>query len=517
MKTAPWGPRGCRNPRTRLDFPSHLVILRGGQKTIAGLGIESRKPAFQKGTFVFRAAARVLSGGLPLSGNAARTFQFHLAYALLDAAAGGILLNAPLIAIKAFGAANWQLPLRELYSGIGMIATLYLGSRMASRPKMPFVFIPGVVAGICSMTMASATGSAFWFLTLLGIGALFEILTRPAITAVLRANYPVEHRGHATGEVRKWSSLCFLVSSITSAFVLHVAAQYSDTSAGMEPIEGIASILHWSADHMAQMLMVLAGTLSLVSFTCFRQIRVDETFASEPRRGKLEIGKSFQEAFHVLVCDRRYRRYLFGCFLDGFFQMLYFPMIWALLSDDLGFGYVGSSFLMHALPALAAFAATGWLGSRFDRMNPWISWACVRFAWSLDAFLLAATPVLAVFFPPALFLLPAIGRLLRGSVQGGWWILWWQIGVTHFAPPGEDTSRYMGIMVFLNGTIRFAASGAGMVLAALAVSPQTLLILGGLGVMVSGLYSLYQADWERRHHQPETMTEFERQFSLPEG
>ena len=41
--------------------------------------------------------------------------------------------------------------------------------------------------------------------------------------------------------------------------------------------------------------------------------------------------------------------------------------------------------------------------------------------------------------------------MLRGSVQGGWWVLWWQIGVTHFAPPGQDTSRYMGIMVFLNG------------------------------------------------------------------
>jgi len=100
----------------------------------------------------------------------------------------------------------------------------------------------------------------------------------------------------------------------------------------------------------------------------------------------------------------------------------------------------------------------------------------------------------------------------RGGVQGGWWIMWWQIGVTHFAPPGEDTSRYMGIMVFLNGTIRLGASAAGMVLAAMAVPPTTLLVVGGLGVIASGLYSLGQAGRERREKRPETMTEFERQF-----
>lgn len=448
--------------------------------------------------------------GPRLSENAARTFRLHLAYALLDATAGGILLNAPLIAIKSFDAANWHLPLRELFSGAGMILAIYFGSRMASRPKMPFVFIPGVAAGICSLTMAMATGSAFWFLTLLGVGALFEVITRPAITAVLRTNYPVEQRGHATGEVRKWSSLCFLASSILSALVLHLAAELAGTAASA----GAANhLLRWFADHMPQILMVLAGLLSLGSFVCFRQIHVEESLDFDGGDLRPEIGSSFREALAVLAHDGRYRRYLFGCFLDGFFQMLYFPIIWILLSDDLGFGYLGCTALMHALPALAAFVATGWLGRLFDRTNPWVSWAGVRFIWGLDAILLAATPLLVPVFPPALILLPVLGRILRGSVQGGWWVLWWQIGVTHFSPPGGDTSRYMGIMVFLNGIIRFGASATGMTLAAMAVSPQTLLVIGGVGVILSGVYSLSQAVWERQHHQPETIAEFERQFA----
>lgn len=328
--------------------------------------------------------ARDFFRGPCLSGNAARTFRLHLAYALLDATAGGILLNAPLIAIKSFQAANWHLPLREIYSGLGMLLALYLGSRMASRRKMPFIFIPGVAAAVSSMAMATATGSAFWFLTLLGVGALFEIVTRPAITAVLRLNYPVEQRGHATGEVRKWSSLCFVASSVTAAVVLHLASQRVGNAGEVAAAGWASEVLRWSAEHMAQVLMVLAGFLSLASFVCFRQIHVEETIGSEPADRRLEIGGSFREAVGVLAHDGRYRRYLIGCFLDGFFQMLYFPLIWSLLSRDLGFGYVSCNALMHALPALVAFFATGWLGKLFDRTNPWLSWAYVRFVWGLE-------------------------------------------------------------------------------------------------------------------------------------
>lgn len=450
--------------------------------------------------------------GPGLSGNAARTFRLHLTYALLDATAGGILLNAPIIAIKSAQAANWHLPLREIYSGVGMLLALYLGSRMASRHKMPFIFIPGVLAALSSMAMAMVTHSAFWFLTLLGLGALFEIITRPAITAVLRSNYPVDDRGHATGEVRKWSSLCFVASSFTTSLILHLASQAASGGDATAVAGPAGETLRWATTHMAEILMVGAGFLSLISFVCFRRIHVEETVESQGEDRPPRVGGSFREAWRVLARDGRFRRYLVGCFLDGFFQMLYFPLIWSLLSRDLGYGYVGSNVLMHALPALAAFFATGWLGKQFDHINPWLSWAGVRVAWGLDALLLAATPALAVVFPPAIVILPVLGRLLRGSVQGGWWILWWQIGVTHFAPPGEDTSRYMGIMVFLNGIVRFSASGAGMILAARNVSPQTLLVIGGAGVVVSGLYSLQQGLAERRRREPETMAEFERQF-----
>jgi hypothetical protein len=168
---------------------------------------------------------------------------------------------------------------------------------------------------------------------------------------------------------------------------------------------------------------------------------------------------------------------------------------------------------MHGIPTFVAFATTGLLGRWFDRANPWVSWAVVRFGFGFDALLLAAAAFAAGTLPSAVvsgFLL--LGRLLRGSVQGGWWVLWWQIGITHFAPPGQDTSRYAAIMVFLYGLVRMAASLAGIGLAYWGVRPETLLWVGGLGVILSGLYSLWQAARERKEHRPATFAEFEAQF-----
>ena len=98
---------------------------------------------------------------LDLPADARRTFRFHLAYALLDAACGGILLNAPVVALRAIAGQNWQLPLREVRAGIGMLATLYLGSWMAPRRKMPFVFMPGMFASLSALAMALAIRRRF--------------------------------------------------------------------------------------------------------------------------------------------------------------------------------------------------------------------------------------------------------------------------------------------------------------------------------------------------------------------
>ena len=433
---------------------------------------------------------RVLQGP-PLPPEAIDTYRFHRLYAVMDAAAGGILLNTPIYALKILEASEWQLPMRELGAGIGMLGGLYMGSWMARRPKRPFVVIPGVICAAFALSMALVQRSSFWFLLLLTISAAFEIVTRPAVTAILRFNYPVECRAAAVGDVRRWSSLAFLVASFLSAYDYHNAGQNI-------------------AFHVRTQIL-LAGSLSLGSFLCFRMIRVREQPAC--RNLQPELLRCLKESLLIVLRDRRYCRYLAGCFLDGSSQLLYYSMLWAFFDRTLGYGFFGCVMLMHTLPAMMAFLVTGAFGRWVDRTNPWLAWALVRLCWGADALLLAATPFCAALLPPALYILPVTGRLIRGSVQGAWWIMWWQIGVTYFAPPGEDTSRYMGIMTFLNGATRLAGSGLSVALGALGVPPIAMMLIGGAGVLASGAYSLLLAYYEQHQHVPETIAQFEHQFN----
>jgi hypothetical protein len=439
-----------------------------------------------------------------------RTFRFHLAYALLDAVGGGILLNMPVVALNAIHAPNWQFQLRDICVGFGMLASIYLGSWMAPRHKMPFVFRPGILACCCSLVMAVAlmTGDSFSFFMIFGIGGMFEIVTRPAIAAILRQNYPVEHRGFLTATVRQWSSLVFMIALLCAAQILTLANKHVKLAASLET--------------------ACAALLGLAGLLCFRQIMVRNEKANEIHPNfRLEIVKNVRETFSIVVRDARYRRFLSGCFLEGFFSQLYLPLVAVFLSKTLGYEYFGCALLLHGIPTLTAFAVTGTIGQWFDRANPWIAWAWVRFAFGIDAVLLALTPWVMLSLSSApitlsssvtvslsslAMMLPVLGRILRGGAQGGWWVLWWQIGITHFAPPGEDTSRYAGIMVFLNGLIRMIAAAAGMGLAILAILPMDFLWVGGLGVAASGGYSLWQAARERREHGPRTFTQFESQF-----
>jgi MFS family permease len=95
--------------------------------------------------------------------------------------------------------------------------------------------------------------------------------------------------------------------------------------------------------------------------------------------------------------------------------------------------------------------------------------------------------------------------------MGGSWILWWQVGVNHFAPPGGDTSRYMGILLFANGIARLIGPIMGAWLLS-ASSLQSVFLLGGGVVILSSLLSFRQLHRESVHRQFATVKNFEDQF-----
>ena len=432
----------------------------------------------------------------PLNGNARRTYRYHLLYALCDALTGGVIATAPFIALKQMGAPDWQLGIKLTLSGLGMLATLYLSHWMAIRHKMPFVFWPGLMCVATTGAMA-LTEDSFLFLFFSGLGLMFNTITRPAVAAIVRVNYPAEHRGQATGEIRRWSSLVFLLTVLASAILLDLASVHDP--------DRIMTLVHG--------LLILATVSILAAYLLFRQIRVEESISELLTEARPPVLQSFRDALAILVRDTRFCWYILGCFAFIFSAATYVSFIPAFLNRDLQFNYVQCVLFLHVIPAIAAFFATGRLGTWFDRVGLSIAWAWVRFGWALDPLLLAASTAFVPVLGTEVVLLAVLARVCLGTVQGGYWILWWQIGVAYYAKPGADTSRYQGILVFVDGISKMTAPALGAwILAQPGSSREILFVIGGLGVLFSALISLCHARRDRRDNHLLTTAEYEAQF-----
>ncbi len=403
---------------------------------------------------------------LTLQGTERHTFRWHMGFTLLDSAGAAILANAPLMATKTLTAADWQLNIPLGLSCVGMIAALHLGAFMADRPKKPFVVVPGLFYAAASLGMAMID-TGWLFLLVYGLGAIFEVATRPAVAAIVRSNYAADHRNHAMGRLRQCSAIVFLGVTMGSAWLLDRAGGHAADWVRAE--------------------MVLAGLLSLAAYLCFRRIRVQENLAASPEVPRPAPARSM---VRLLGQDAPFRNYLIGFMAFAFFNLLYAAsVVWAFAAKDLGLSYLACSLLVQVIPSVASSLLTGWLGAWTDRVGPWKAWGLIRAGWGLDPLLLVLAAVV-----PSLAALPlaVAARLSRGAVMGGSWVLSWQTGVSCFAPPGGETARYMGVQTFFNGLVRLGAAVASSLLLAVATR-STVLLVGGVGVLLSSLHAFHCA------------------------
>jgi hypothetical protein len=394
----------------------------------------------------------------------------------------GVLTNAPTIGIKALKAADWYLVMPTSLSGLGLLLSMALGVSMARRPKMPFVTAPGLISCALCLGMALAP-EPFWFLLLLGLVNLFETITRPAMTAIIRANYPVADRGWITGDLRQWSAGAFLVAVLATARLLDAA--------GTWPV----------------IRVVLAGAAALqaAGYLALARIHV--------RSEEADIGEGPAPAERATIAgaladvrrDGRFLRYLSGCFLFGMGALSYDPILRAYFSTELHLDYVECALLMDVVPSVCSVLTVARLGAWLDRTNPLRAWAAIRVAWGLDPILLALAPIW-----PSAALPTAVGaRILRGGVMNGSWLLWWQLGTNYFALRRELTSVYMGLHISLNGVQRILAPALGACLAAL-TSRREVLIIGGLLVIASAVLAWRQAESEKGEGRYPTFADRER-------
>jgi MFS family permease len=392
------------------------------------------------------------------------------------------------MALKGMGSPEWAMAVEIAITSLGLFLAVHLGGIMAERPKMPFVLAPGFMFAACTLGMV-LTNSALSFLALAGVGSLFETLTRPAVTAVIRLSYPATHRGVVTGSIRGWCSIVFLAFAMLSAW-----------------------LMDWMPDSPTLMIkgqLAIAAALSAAAFGTFGLIRLHEAGVAGRAAADLSVSRPMREALQVAISDARFRRYLGIGLLFAFGDLMFVSFIPVLMGKRLGYGYLASAILVHVLPSVLAFLSTGLIGRWIDRINPWRAWSWIRLGWGLDPVLLAATPWLAAVAPALALAVASAARVSRGVVMGGSWILWWQVGVTHFAPPGADTTRYQGMALFVNGVARLAAPLAGAWLLSSA-SLEAVLLGGGALMLLSSLLSFRELVREKGDPALSTIDQFER-------
>jgi hypothetical protein len=398
-----------------------------------------------------------------------RTYVCHWVYSALSGVATGVLTNGPVVGVKALKAADWHLALPTGLSGVGLLLSVVLGVCMARRSKLPFITGPGLASSAACLAMAAAPRPLLFF-AMLGLCNMLEIVTRPAMTAVIRSNYPTASRGWVTGRLRQCSAVAFLAAALGTARLLD--------SYGTWPV--------------VRALISLAALLQTLAYVAFGRVRE----RSDPGQAGVgavpDVLATVRTAAVALRRDARFVRYLAGCFLFAASGLAYEPLVRAYFSTDLGLNYTQCVVLADVVPSLVSVLTLHRLGAWLDRTNPLRAYAWIRVGWALDPLLLSLAP----FWPAGSMLVAAVARLCRGGVMNGSWLLWWQLGTNYFAPRGELTSVYNGLHISLNGAQRICGPALGAALSG-HLSRRGVLVIGGVLVLASALHAWLQAEDEK--------------------
>jgi hypothetical protein len=401
----------------------------------------------------------------------------------------GLLVNGPMIGIKALRAADWHLALPTGLSGIGLFLTLALGIWMARRPKLPFAVVPGFASSAACLGMAVAP-DPLAFLFLLGLFNLLDSTARPAIAVIIRLNYPAETRGWVTGRLRRWSAGTFLLAGLATGWVLD--------RAGTWPV--------------IQAVLATAAALQTLAYLAFSRIRVRPEPRGEAEADAFAPGgrSSLVVALAAVRRDRRFLRYLWGSVLFQLGNLMYETIVRAFLSVELHFSYTHCVVIADVLPSTFSLATTPRLGAWLDRTNPLIAWSRIRLGWGIDPLLLALAPI----WPAAARAIAATARLIRGGVMNGSYILWWELGGNYFATRRELTSVYVGASFSVNGVTRMVGPPLGAHLGT-ALSRRAVLIIGGLMVLLSAYLARRQAEDEKVDGRYPTFADLEPELDAP--
>ncbi|MFC1672117.1 MFS transporter [Planctomycetota bacterium] len=382
------------------------------------------------------------------------TYVHDLRAAMLFASSWGIANLSVIVAKKTFDTPHWLLAVMLSMNGVGMMFSMFWGNVIHHRRKMPFAFWPRVIGHVL-LICVSFVSSATPFVIVTGMTMVLAGATIPAVTGILRSNYPPTHRGTIRGHVRAR----FLTISVIAA------------SVGSWILDLSPDAYRW--------LWPLAGMLGLLGDFEFGRIKVRHEGAVET----VKRARNLLRPLWVFLGDRRFIIFTCGMFMFGFPNLMLRFVVPVDLIENYGTGYTEAAMAFSILPEFLMIFTVAFWGRLVDRYNPVRLRAFFNYIWSVELLVLLSIPFLESATGKGSGLWWFYGaRCIRGFVMGGSGLLW-NLSVMYFARE-DDVPIYMGLHAGFTGIRSIIAPFIGSALYAAVGAQITYAIC--FGMMVAG-------------------------------
>ncbi|MBN1809506.1 MAG: MFS transporter [Planctomycetes bacterium] len=396
------------------------------------------------------------------------TYYHNIRSALLTGLGFGMYRMADVVAKKAFGAPDWHVALIAAAPVAGSALCLLWGRLTAGRHKMPLVFATNI-AGRVLLLAAGAAKTALSFTLLVSAAPFIWQAGQPAVTSIMRTNYPAEHRGRITGTLQAWSLLAASAAAFGSGLLL-------DANPGFY-----------------RMIFPVAGLLGILGFLRFARIRVrGEQHLEE------EAHAAGRKGLAAPLRDRRFMTFMGWFFVAGSANLLTIPVLTIYMNDELKATYWQFSLAVVVIPQIVTFLVLPWCGKVLDRNNPLLLRSISHLAFGLAFFGMYVSALSG-----SLNMMYGAGVLYGISL--GMSTIIWSIGVMYFAPKNE-VATYMGVHMALTGVRGMTMPFLGAFLSRATrdiglqwlSGPRFVFMLAGILSLVAGAMMINMVAGERR-------------------
>ena len=393
------------------------------------------------------------------------TLHYDLRSAPLYGACLGVMTLLPWVVKETFGGSAWEVAVLSAAPPMGHLLDLYWAHHCTHRRKMPWVVWPGMISRLLIILVGVAVNSSM--VVLFGVlSYIVGSVAVPAVSSILRTNYPGTRRYRVVGVVMG-------LSSLTMALV-----------AG-----GAGLLLRYAGDDklLFRPIFIIGGVLGMLGVWVYSRIKV---------RGERHLAHadpvpagrfSFFRDIGLLWRRPKFGKYQLIQFTSGFANIMTLPALVELLKYQ-DVGWLAAAIVLGVAPNLTRALSMPFYGRLLQKLNPMQARAIFSVFWT-TAYVLIALSGLQVAWVVA-------ARLIMGLAHGATMLLW-TLQQMYFARK-RDVPKFMGVHCTLTGLRGLIAPFFGAWLMYRLNSQHAVFGLSALLAAAAGYLSLRLAVHEKR-------------------